>query len=333
MSVQLTRREVLGAGAASAAALYGLRPSQALHDALAAPPRCGHLSDIEHVVIFIQENRSFDHYFGTYRGVRGFDDTAGRRRLLPAGLPGRRATAATCCRSISTRTPTASAPTTSPTTGARSTAAGTAAAMDGFVREHLAAEGIENGPLTMGYYTRADLPFYHALADAFTLCDRYHCSVIGPTDPNRLYSLSARSIPTGARRARCWRRCRAPAPRPPARSPGRRCPSSSRRAGSAGRSMRSADNYSAVGDTPYPLFKQFTANPDAARRRAWRPAFPTTSWPTPRRGAAAGLVGLRPAGAERAPARAAHLGEYTTSLHPVGADLEPRPVGEDRAAS
>jgi phospholipase C len=49
----------------------------------------------------------------------------------------------------------------------------------------------------MGYYTRKDLEFYYALADAFTICDHYHCSVIGPTDPNRLYSVSAWLDPAG----------------------------------------------------------------------------------------------------------------------------------------
>jgi phospholipase C len=49
----------------------------------------------------------------------------------------------------------------------------------------------------MGYYTRADLAFYYALADAFTVCDGYHCSVLGPTDPNRLYTVSATIDPTG----------------------------------------------------------------------------------------------------------------------------------------
>jgi phospholipase C len=49
----------------------------------------------------------------------------------------------------------------------------------------------------MGYYTRADLEFYYALADAFTICDHYFCSVIGPTDPNRLYSMSAWLDPAG----------------------------------------------------------------------------------------------------------------------------------------
>src|SRR5437588_2447917 len=63
--------------------------------------------------------------------------------------------------------------------------------MDAFVSGHMAVDGSTNGPLTMGYYTRQDLAFYYALADAFTICDHYFCSVIGPTDPNRLYSVSA----------------------------------------------------------------------------------------------------------------------------------------------
>jgi phospholipase C len=51
--------------------------------------------------------------------------------------------------------------------------------------------------LTMGYYTRTDLPFYYAAADAFTLCDNYFCSVMGPTDPNRLYTMAASIDPDG----------------------------------------------------------------------------------------------------------------------------------------
>ena len=49
----------------------------------------------------------------------------------------------------------------------------------------------------MGYYNRADLPYYYALADAFTICDNYFCSVIGPTDPNRLYTMAASLDPDG----------------------------------------------------------------------------------------------------------------------------------------
>src|SRR5467141_1805861 len=47
------------------------------------PSVCSKLTDIEHVVIFIQENRSFDHYFGTYKGARGFSDP--HPQLLPDG--------------------------------------------------------------------------------------------------------------------------------------------------------------------------------------------------------------------------------------------------------
>ena len=71
--------------------------------------------------------------------------------------------------------------------------------MDSFVRVHTepANEGPTQGTLTMGYYTRADLPYYYALADAFTLCDGYHCSVMGPTHPNRLMQMSGTLDPAG----------------------------------------------------------------------------------------------------------------------------------------
>jgi phospholipase C len=53
------------------------------------------------------------------------------------------------------------------------------------------------GPLTMGYFTRDDIPFHWALADAFTICDRYHCSMLGPTNPNRLYMWTGMIDPAG----------------------------------------------------------------------------------------------------------------------------------------
>jgi phospholipase C len=70
-------------------------------------------------------------------------------------------------------------------------------AMDSFVKAHLAADGSTNGPVTMGYFTRSELAFYYALADAFTVCDNYFCSVLGPTDPNRLMAMSAWIDPAG----------------------------------------------------------------------------------------------------------------------------------------
>src|SRR6202047_4419938 len=78
----LTRRELLKlAGAATAAefaslALHGCGGSGGVPSVPSSPPAFSKLSDIEHVVILIQENRSFDHYFGSYRGVRGFSDVS-----------------------------------------------------------------------------------------------------------------------------------------------------------------------------------------------------------------------------------------------------------------
>src|SRR5689334_16436065 len=78
---RVARRELLRLGGIAAAAELA---SLALHGcgsvsgpspgSLPPPPACAKLSDIDHVIILIQENRSFDHYFGSYRGVRGFSD-------------------------------------------------------------------------------------------------------------------------------------------------------------------------------------------------------------------------------------------------------------------
>jgi phospholipase C len=70
-------------------------------------------------------------------------------------------------------------------------------AMDLFVEAHLRADGVKNFATTMGYFDRSELPFSYALADAFTICDAYHCSVFGPTDPNRVMSLSGTIDPGG----------------------------------------------------------------------------------------------------------------------------------------
>jgi phospholipase C len=69
--------------------------------------------------------------------------------------------------------------------------------MDGFVKAHLKADGEDDGPATMGYYERADIPFYYALAENFTICDNYYCSVLGPTYPNRLMAMSGTIDPEG----------------------------------------------------------------------------------------------------------------------------------------
>ena len=202
MNDGITRRQALKTGAAAGA--FALGWEALIKQALATSPASGRLSDIEHVVILMQENRSFDHYFGTYRGVRGFADPTVPRLSDGSGLsvfaqPGYAGgydgghlypfhlnsyANGECTNDINHSW----GPQHTYWNGGR---------MDRFYTGHLAADGPANAPLTMGYYTRSDLQFYYALADAFTICDHYHCSVIGPTDPNRLYSVSAWLDPAG----------------------------------------------------------------------------------------------------------------------------------------
>jgi phospholipase C len=206
MTQLVSRRELLRAGAAGGAAIgaSALLSNSVIQRALATPTSCGGLNHIQHVVILIQENRSFDHYFGSYRGVIGFQDpnaltlsdgsglTVFAQPGYPGGYDGNHLypfhldsyNNGECTNDINHSW--------GPQHGYWDSGA-----MDGFVTEHIAVDGSANGPLTMGYYTRKDLAFYYALADAFTVCDHYHCSVIGPTDPNRLYSMSAWLDPAG----------------------------------------------------------------------------------------------------------------------------------------
>jgi phospholipase C len=156
----------------------------------------GKLTDIEHVVIFIQENRSFDHYFGSYRGVRGFADQSlalhqpdsANTNIPPVGV----------LQPFHLDTSTTNAACTHDITHdwVPQHQSWNNGMMNGFVNSRLAINA-NDAVLTMGYYTRADLPYYYAVADAFTICDNYFCPVMGPTDPNRLYSMAASLDPDG----------------------------------------------------------------------------------------------------------------------------------------
>ena len=142
--------------------------------------RTGSINDVEHVIFLMQENRSFDHYFGTMRGVRGFADphpvmlSSGRSvwhqpngtgELLPF-----RPEVPNLGKTFLPDPP------------------------HGWVDTHAAwnagryDQWVPNkGVTTMTYHTEKDLPYQFALAEAFTICDNYHCSLLGPTDPNRYH--------------------------------------------------------------------------------------------------------------------------------------------------
>jgi phospholipase C len=198
----LTRRRVLGdaAGAAAAALAATFLPWN-VRRALAEPALRGSLGDIKHVVLLMQENRSFDHYFGTMSGVCGFDDPAALK--LPGGksifyqpdaqspdgylLPFHLNTRTTSAQKI---------PSTSHAWSVQHES-WNGGKMDMWLPAHRKADGV-NGPFVMGYHTRDDIPFQFALAEAFTICDAYHCSVFGPTWPNRLYWMTGTIDADGA---------------------------------------------------------------------------------------------------------------------------------------
>jgi phospholipase C len=200
------RRDFLrGMLTATAAGSTTLAFPPAIRRALAIPAhrRTGTIADVEHVVILTQENRSFDHYFGTLNGVRGFGDR------FPIPLPDAAAGSGTPAR-------------TNKTVWVQRNAAGQLVApfaLDtGAHFEHMRVTGTPHswpnaqpawadGKLdewprykadhSMGYFRRDDLPFQFALAEAFTLCDAYHCSFQGGTNPNRLFLWSGTNDPLG----------------------------------------------------------------------------------------------------------------------------------------
>src|SRR6185436_12404222 len=178
-----SRRSVLQMGAAALAAeAFGPTIAKAL--AQPANSRTGTLRDVEHVVILMQENRSFDHYFGSLCGVRGFGDP--RPLVLPNG------------ESVF-RQPGPHGAITPFHLDTRTTRSDHNASLDhNWKGSHERWKNHDawvraKTPMTMGYFARDDLPFYYALADAFTICDAYHCSLFGPTSPNRNFLFTGTS--------------------------------------------------------------------------------------------------------------------------------------------
>ncbi|MBP2707007.1 phospholipase C, phosphocholine-specific [Microbispora sp. RL4-1S] len=194
---EISRRVFLGTGAGAAAAvgLAGTGTARASADGsgdgFASADRPRGIGDVKHVVILMQENRSFDHYFGALRGVRGFGD---RQALtFPNGDSvfrqpdlGRQEGHLLPFRMDTTKynAQNAGGLPHDWDTGHQAVGGG---AMDRWVAA--------KGERTMGYFTRDDIPYQYALADAFTLCDGYFCSLNGPTDPNRLYLWSGTAGP------------------------------------------------------------------------------------------------------------------------------------------
>ena len=177
-----SRREVLKALAA-VGALHALPDSIAKALAVPAHHRTGSIKDVQHIVILTQENRSFDHYFGTLRGVRGFGDPRAVR--LPSGRPVWNQPSANG-EVLPFRPPVAHLGASYLPDPPHGWNDGHKAWNLGRFDQWIDSKGI----VAMTHNKRSDVPYHFALADAFTLCDAYHCSLMGPTDPNRYYMWS-----------------------------------------------------------------------------------------------------------------------------------------------
>ncbi|MFD2036231.1 phosphocholine-specific phospholipase C [Belliella marina] len=152
--------------------------------------------DAEHVVFLMQENRSFDHCFGALKGVRGFNDP--RTIRLPNGNPvwfqpdnsGKsfppfrlniKDTRATWLGDL-------------PHSWEDQVDAYNSGKFDNWILSKKPWNREFNHiPLTMGYYQRQDIPFYYALADAFTVADQHFCSTLTGTTTNRMYFWTGKS--------------------------------------------------------------------------------------------------------------------------------------------
>jgi phospholipase C len=185
-----TRRDFLKVATmlSGAAGISGVVPDS-IQRAFAIEPESGSTYlDAEHIVILMQENRSFDHALGTLQGVRGFNDPRaiqlanGNSVFVQTDAAGNsyapwrldiRDTRITWMGSI-------------PHSRNSQVDAWNGGHHDGWLEaKRSGVPEYTDLPLTMGHYTREDLPFYYALADAFTVCDQNYCSVMTSTTPNR----------------------------------------------------------------------------------------------------------------------------------------------------
>jgi phospholipase C len=202
----LTRRQLLGAGLAAGAVAgtggwrsagglmnrAGSRAGTHLPRGLRAPgsrpyPHLPAGTDtiphIKHIVVLMMENHSYDNHLGMLRraGADGFT-------LGPGGKPTAANPYADGRIQHAFRMPNTCQQFGHPSqTWANSHTQFDGGKLRGFVKSG-------SGPVAMGYWDRSSLPFYYSMASVFPIADRYFCSVLGQTYPNRRYLMAGTSL-------------------------------------------------------------------------------------------------------------------------------------------
>ncbi|WP_300601446.1 phosphocholine-specific phospholipase C [Niabella sp.] len=192
MPIDFSRRNFLKKTSllAGGAGVFSVLPAS-IQKAMAINPAKGStFEDAEHIVLLMQENRSFDHCFGALKGVRGFNDP--RVLKLADGNPVWLQTDKEKKSYLPFRLDMQQTRITWMGGLPHSWGDQVDARNNGQYDQWLTAKrtgykGFEGQPMTLGYYTRKDIPFNYALADAFTVCDQHFCSSLTGTTPNRLY--------------------------------------------------------------------------------------------------------------------------------------------------
>jgi phospholipase C len=166
---QLKRRDLLKSLRAGATLTAFLGSSVARAAMLPALGRSGTLEGVEHIVVFMQENRSFDHYFGHLLGVRGYNNRFPLKLAdgKPIWFQGRMDDPTRPILPFHFNT--------------QKTSAQFLQDLDhSWASQHGAIAGglmnawpLNKTDMTMGYFQRQDIPLHYALADAFTICDHY----------------------------------------------------------------------------------------------------------------------------------------------------------------
>ena len=187
-----TRRDFLKAASllAGGVGMTGVIPESVKRAFSIEPTPGSTYKDAEHIVILMQENRSFDHALGALQGVRGFNDPRAIRQangnlvFLQTNAAGETYAPWRLDIKDTKITWMGSIP--------HSRNSQVDAWNEGHHDQWIDAKRSGNKayapmPITMGHYTREDLPFYYALADAFTVCDQNYCSAMTSTTPNRLF--------------------------------------------------------------------------------------------------------------------------------------------------
>jgi phospholipase C len=187
-----TRREFLKKASllAGGAGLWSSLPAS-IQKAFSINPAPGTtFEDAEHIVFLMQENRSFDHCFGTLQGVRGFNDP--RAITLPGNDPVWMQTNEEGKKYVPFRLNIKDTKATWMGGLPHSWENQVDARNNGKYNKWLIAKPFgdkeyKGFPMTMGYYNREDIPFYYALADAFTVCDQNFCASLTGTTTNRTF--------------------------------------------------------------------------------------------------------------------------------------------------